>query len=84
MCSSDLRNERRIELCFEGFRFWDLRRWKADLTETAKGININKSKTNYTVVNVERSAYSNDYMHYGPLPEKEVIKYDARVQNKGW
>jgi hypothetical protein len=22
-----IRNERRLELCFEGFRFWDLRRW---------------------------------------------------------
>jgi hypothetical protein len=25
-----IRNERRLELCFEGFRFWDLRRWKAN------------------------------------------------------
>lgn len=23
-----IRNERRLELCFEGFRFWDLRRWR--------------------------------------------------------
>ena len=30
-----IRNERRIELCFEGFRFWDLRRWKSNLPETA-------------------------------------------------
>ena len=29
-----IRNERRLELCFEGFRFWDLRRWKEDLNET--------------------------------------------------
>lgn len=79
-----IRNERRIELCFEGFRFWDLRRWKADLTETAKGININKNKTSYTVIDVEPRLYSNDYMHYGPLPEQEVIKYDALIQNKGW
>jgi hypothetical protein len=79
-----IRNERRIELCFEGSRFWDLRRWKADLTETAKGINTNKSKTSYTVVDVESRLYSNDYMHYGPLPEQEVIKYDALIQNKGW
>ena len=26
-----IRNERRIELCFENFRFWDLRRWNVDL-----------------------------------------------------
>ena len=55
-----IRNERRLELCFEGFRFWDLRRWKADLTETAKGVNITKNATSYTVVDVEPRAYNND------------------------
>ncbi|MDE5849344.1 MAG: RagB/SusD family nutrient uptake outer membrane protein, partial [Muribaculaceae bacterium] len=33
-----IRNERRIELCFENSRFWDIRRWKLDLNETVKGI----------------------------------------------
>ena len=32
-----IRNERRIELSFEGHRFWDLRRWGASLNETVKG-----------------------------------------------
>lgn len=77
-----IRNERRIELCFEGFRFWDLRRWKADLTEAAKGINI--TKTSYTVVDVEQRMYNNDYMIYGPIPQNELLKYDALIQNKGW
>ncbi|MDP2338183.1 MAG: RagB/SusD family nutrient uptake outer membrane protein [Bacteroidota bacterium] len=79
-----IRNERRLELCFEGFRFWDLRRWKADLTETAKGINIDKAKTNFQVVDVEARSFNNQYMHFGPLPEREVVKYDALIQNKGW
>jgi len=79
-----IRNERRLELCFEGFRFWDLRRWKADLTETAKGINIDKAKTNFQVVDVEARAYNNTYMNYGPLPAREVVKYNALIQNKGW
>lgn len=77
-----IRNERRLELCFEGFRFWDLRRWKADLTEPAKGINI--TKTNLTVVDVESRVYDNSYMLYGPLPESEILKYSALVQNNGW
>lgn len=77
-----IRNERRIELCFEGFRFWDLRRWNADLTETVKGVNI--SGKTMTYVDVEERLYNNDYMHYGPLPDKEVIKYDALIQNRGW
>jgi hypothetical protein len=79
-----IRNERRLELCFEGFRFWDLRRWNSDLTESAKGININKAKTDFQVVNVEARSYNNQHMHFGPVPDKEVIKYDALIQNKGW
>lgn len=77
-----IHNERRLELCFEGFRFWDMRRWKEDLTQPAKGVNI--SGTNYNVVNVEDRKYDNTYMIYGPLSKNEVLKYDALIQNKGW
>lgn len=77
-----IRNERRIELCFEGFRFWDLRRWKADLTEKVRGVNING--TTYTYVDVEDRKYDNTYMHYGPVPDKEIVKYNLLLQNKGW
>lgn len=77
-----IRNERRLELCFEGFRFWDLRRWKSNLNETAKGINI--TKTSFTMVDVEPRLYNNEYMHYGPIPEREFLKYNSLVQNKGW
>ncbi|GAB3982140.1 RagB/SusD family nutrient uptake outer membrane protein [Spirosoma terrae] len=77
-----IRNERRLELCFEGFRFWDLRRWKADLTETAKGVNINRGT--YTVVDVEPRVYKNNFMHYGPVPQTEIVKYQALQQNQGW
>ena len=79
-----IRNERRLELCFEGFRFWDLRRWKVDLSklnETVKGMKI--TGTNYEVVDVERRDYK-DYMYYGPVPYSEVLKFDALIQNKGW
>ena len=76
-----VRNERRLELCFEGFRFWDVRRWKEDLTVPARGVRIEGST--YTYFTVEQRAYDNNYMHYGPIPDKEVIKFDL-VQNKGW
>ena len=79
-----IRNERRLELCFEGFRFWDLRRWNADLTETAKGVNITKNAASFTVVDVEPRAYNNDFMHYGPLPYNEILKFPALIQNPGW
>lgn len=90
-CASDqskmrelIRNERRLELCFEGFRFWDLRRWKVDLSklnETVKGMQI-EGET-YTVINVEERKYK-DYMYHGPIPYSEVLKFNALLQNKGW
>lgn len=76
-----IRNERRLELCFEGFRFWDLRRWKEDLSVPAKGVRIDGSE--YSYFTVEPRAYNNDYMHYGPIPGKEVVKFNL-IQNKGW
>lgn len=77
-----IRNERRLELCFEGYRFWDMRRWLMDLTEPAMGVNI--TDVLYSYVQVESRAYNNAYMHYGPIPQREVLKYDALIQNKGW
>ena len=38
-----VRNERRLELCFEGHRFWDIRRWNLPLDHTVKGVKITKS-----------------------------------------
>lgn len=76
-----IRNERRLELCFEGFRFWDLRRWNEDLTETAKGINIEDE--NYSIIDVENRVFD-DYMNFGPIPYSETLKFNALQQNKGW
>ena len=77
-----IRNERRLELCFEGFRFWDIRRWKLNLTENAHGMNVN-GNTYTPIENVEIRSYQ-DYMYYGPIPYSEVMKYSNLVQNKGW
>jgi hypothetical protein len=76
-----IRNERRLELAFEGFRFWDLRRWKKDLTEIAKGVRIQGG--NYDVMAVENRLY-HDHMIYGPVPYSETLKFGALRQNNGW
>ena len=76
-----IRNERRLELCFEGFRFWDLRRWGLDLNEPAKGVSIENSTPE--VITVEQRNYQ-DYMQYGPVPYNELLKFDALKQNRGW
>ena len=86
--TSLIRNERRIELCFENKRFWDLRRWKMPLNETVRGMKIDRNKeTNeltYTVIDVEERKYDNTYQCYGPIPKGEVLKWSNLKQNKGW
>lgn len=75
-----IRNERRLELCFEGFRFWDLRRWKEALNEPAKGVIITNNVFN--IKTVENRQYTND-MYYGPIPQLEALKANLQ-QNRGW
>lgn len=76
-----IRNERRIELCFEGFRFFDLRRWKAELNVTAMGVSIENGV--YEPIEVETRNFR-DYMYYGPIPYSEVLKFSELQQNAGW
>jgi len=88
-----IRNERRIELCFENKRFWDLRRWLLPLDEPIKGMKIEKidpdkdpepSNLKYTIIDVENRVYDNSYQCYGPIPKSEVLKWSNLKQNKGW
>lgn len=83
-----IRNERRIELCFENKRFWDLRRWMLPLNEGVKGMKIDRdedtSALTYTVIDVEDRVYDNSYQCYGPLPKGEILKWSNLKQNKGW
>jgi len=76
-----IRNERRLELAFEGFRFWDLRRWNQDLNETAKGVRIQQNV--HQVIDVEARSYQ-DFMRFGPIPYSEILKFNALQQNTGW
>lgn len=86
-----IRNERRLELCFENKRFWDLRRWLMPLDETVKGMRIERvdpkdatSPLRYTVFDVEKRVYDNSYQCYGPIPKSEILKWSKLKQNKGW
>lgn len=82
-----VKNERRIETCFEGMRFYDLRRWTtniADLNKAAHGVNIIKNTDNtftYSKVEVEQRNFKSAYL---PIPYSEIMKMSNLVQNEGW
>jgi len=84
-----IRNERRLELSFEGFRFYDLRRWKVALSELdapAMGITVTGSLASPVYgapVVVENRLYQ-DYMYYGPIPYNETLKFSKLLQNDKW
>lgn len=80
------KNERMVELAFEGHRFWDVRRWKEaekhfTSIDEMKITNNNGSLT-YTRVPVSRKW--EDKMYLFPIPRTEMMKNSNLVQNPGW
>ena len=93
MMTSLIRNERRIELCFENKRFWDLRRWMLPLNEPVDGVEIKKIDADkdpdpdnlvYRRFKVEDRVFDSSYQYYGPIPRGEILKWSQLTQNKGW
>jgi len=79
-----IQNERRLELCFEGFRFFDLRRWGLPLNETAKGLYDDMTGPGYKLIDVEERKFNEEKHRYLPLPYNEIRKYPKLIQNAGW
>jgi hypothetical protein len=86
-----IKHERRIELAFEGHRFFDLLRWKDAeyaLNQPLKGIRAVKQGDNsftYTEFNVENRIFITPKMYYYPIPQVEINKSkNLLVQNEGW
>jgi hypothetical protein len=79
-----IRNERRLEMCFEEQRFWDLRRWdmKTEMKKAVNGVEVSADGNTYNYKEVESRNFS-DYQIYGPVPYLETLKY-ALIQNQGW
>jgi hypothetical protein len=83
-----LKNERRITTCFEGQRFYDLRRWTTDLTELNKPVhgagvikNADGSFTYDLTKVVENRVYKSAFL---PIPYAEMLRMSKLVQNEGW
>lgn len=79
-----IRLERRIELAFEGHRFFDVRRWMiAEETENKQmhGFEITKSITEKGKKVPVRKHTFRKAMYFLPIPYKETVKSDDLVQN---
>jgi hypothetical protein len=83
-----VKNERRIETCFEGMRFYDLRRWTTDLTQLNKAVHgaaIQKNSDGSFTYNlnyeVEPRVFQSAYL---PIPYTEMLRMSNLIQNEGW
>ncbi|OJV15470.1 MAG: RagB/SusD family nutrient uptake outer membrane protein [Dyadobacter sp. 50-39] len=83
-----VKNERRIETCFEGLRFFDIRRWTTSLTALNKPVHMAKITRNsdgsfqYKLDQVvEARSYSSAFL---PIPYDEMLRMSNLVQNDGW
>lgn len=90
-CSQDefltrVKHERRVEMAFEGQRFWDLRRWK-NLDET-KNIYAVRITHHDGVLSYEKTLLSersvSDKLYFYPIANVELFKNKKLVQNSGW
>jgi hypothetical protein len=86
-----VRNERRIETCFEGMRFYDLRRWTTDadwestLNAPIRAVTVTQNTDlsftydfNYEV---EEPVFQSPYL---PIPYNEMLRMSKLIQNEGW
>ncbi|RIV19463.1 RagB/SusD family nutrient uptake outer membrane protein [Fibrisoma montanum] len=94
----ELRRERRVELAQEGFRYWDLIRWKTAEIELPKpvlgnfyfrneftGATVNLTPDNYILVQAasfRKFDPNKDYLW--PLPINEIALNQSLKQNTGW
>ncbi len=81
-----IRVERAVELCFEGQRWHDIRRWHVGhLPEykTLYGLNFDKDHTTFSKTWLLDRVF--DEKHYWlPLPLDQVLQYEGYKQNPGW
>jgi hypothetical protein len=83
-----IRQERLIELAFEGKRFWDLRRWmtaEVEMNKPVRGWNVmgEVPEDYYNVVTISSLTFNKrDYLW--PIRQGEILKNPNLKQNPGW
>lgn len=83
-----IQQERSIELCLEGSRFWDLRRWKTAIEEyngVISGWDMDQERAEdyYREKTIFHQSFSlKDY--FWPIREQDLIVNKNLVQSPGW
>ncbi|MFT3824358.1 MAG: RagB/SusD family nutrient uptake outer membrane protein [Chitinophagaceae bacterium] len=84
-------HERKVELAFEGQRYWDLRRWRKAHT-VLNGVKFTGHKITpsgggytYEVVNCDNMQRQfTSALYYLPIPSTELLNNTTLTQIKGW
>lgn len=83
-----IQQERGIELAFEGYRLWDVRRWKTAPEEYAKPITgWDVDQESHEGYYRERTVFQQEFSlkdYFWPLREHDLIVNKNLVQNPGW
>jgi hypothetical protein len=83
-----IQRERAIELAMEGSHYWDTRRWKTairELNRPLKGWNVLKQDAaEYYEVKVLFNQKFSHRDYFAPIPEYEIVRNPALIQNPGW
>jgi hypothetical protein len=86
-----IEHERKVELAFEGHRFWDLRRWrKAHILLNGTRVTGHKieqlaSGLSYQTVTADNTDRSfSTRLYYLPIPESEILVNLELTQIQGW
>lgn len=91
----NIRHERKVELAFEGHRYWDLRRWRiatTELTVSRSGIRYiqDYTKTKYQIEILEKIDGSNsnpvfyNYNYYFPITLSRTTNNSNLIENPGY
>ena len=81
-----VKNEWRAETCFEGDRYYNLRRWATDVSEINKPIHMAKISNQSGLISYEYPVV--ETLKYpslwAPIPYTEIRKCPKLLQNQGW
>ncbi len=80
-----VRNERAVEFCFEGFYWFDTRRWHiAHLNLNLVDLKFDKEWTNFTRAVIRTRVFEDPKHYWFPLNRDQTLLYPGLYQNPGW